>query len=129
MHSILILDDYQANLQGIDDVLRSEHYSVIEASTGLQAIENGMSGGPISLFVTDMDLPRSSGTDIALKLVASKPKLPVLFISATPMAWWTSRDLSNFKRFPPNRVDFIEKPFSVSQLLVRVRNLIGRTSQ
>jgi two-component system, cell cycle sensor histidine kinase and response regulator CckA len=129
MESILVLDDDAANLQGIADVLRSEHYSVVEASTGLQAIENGKSCGPISLFVTDMDLPRSSGTDIALKLVASNPNLPVLFISGTPMGWWTSRDVSNFKRFPPNRVDFIEKPFSLSQLLAKVRNLIGRTSQ
>ena len=129
MESILILDDDAANLQGIADVLRSEHYSVIEASTGSQAIENGKSCGPISLFVTDMDLPRSSGTDIALKLVASNPNLPVLFISGTPMAWWTNRDLSNFKRFPANRVDFIEKPFSLTQLLVRVRNLIQRTLQ
>ena len=128
MESILILDDDAANLQGIAGVLRSEHYSVLEASTGLQAIEIVKACGPMSLFVTDMDLPRSSGTDIALKLVASKPKLPVLFISGTPMPWWTSREVSNFKRFPPNRVDFLEKPFSVSQLLVRVRNLIGGTS-
>ena len=52
MERILILDDDPANLQGIADVLRSEHYSVLEASTGLQAIEEGKSFGPISLFVT-----------------------------------------------------------------------------
>ena len=127
MESILILDDDAANLQGIAGVLRSEHYSVLEASTGLQAIETVKACGPMSLFVTDMDLSRSSGTDIALKLVALYPNLPVLFISGTPRVWWTSRDVSNIQRFPPNSVDFLEKPFSVSQLLIRVRNLIGRT--
>ena len=129
MDRILILDDDPANLQGIGGVLRSERYFVLEASNGLQALEIGRTCGPISLFVTDMDLPYSSGTDVALKLVALCPNLPVLFISGTPMVWWTSPDVSNFKQFPPNSVDFIEKPFSVSQLLVRVRNLIGRTSQ
>jgi two-component system, cell cycle sensor histidine kinase and response regulator CckA len=125
--TILLLDDDEANLRGIADVLRSENYSVLAASTGLQAIETGKTCWPMSLFVTDMDLPHSSGTDIALKLVALYPNLPVLFISGTPMLWWTSRDVSNFKRFPPNSVDFIEKPFFVSQLVVRVRNLIERT--
>ena len=127
MERILILDDDAANLQGIAGVLRSEHYFVLATSTGLQAIEIGETCGPISLFVTDMDLPRSSGTEIALKLVALYPNLPVLFISGTPRVWWTSRDASNFKLFPPFSVDFIEKPFSLSQLLIRVRNLIGRT--
>ena len=59
MERILILDDDSANLQGIADVLRSEHYSVLAASTGLQAIETGKTCGPISLFLTDMDLMRS----------------------------------------------------------------------
>jgi len=127
MESILILDDDAANLQGIADVLRSEHYSVLEASSGLQAIEIVKACGPMSLFVTDMDLPHSAGTDIALKLVALNSTVPVPFISGTPRVWCTSRDVSNFQRFPPNSVDFIEKPFSVSQLLIRVRNLIGRT--
>jgi FixJ family two-component response regulator len=127
--TILILDDDEANLQGIGGVLRSERYSVLEASNCFQAIEAAKTGGPISLFLTDMDLPSSSGTEVALKLIALYPNLPILFISGTPRVWWTSRDVFNFKQFPPNSVDFIEKPFSVSQLLIRVRGLIGRTSQ
>ncbi len=127
MESVLILDDDPANLHGIADVLRSEHYSVLEASSGLQAIEAEKNCGLVSVFVTDMDLPQSSGTEIALKLLTLDPNLPVLFVSGTPMVWWTSRDASNFKQFSPTSVDFIEKPFSASQLLMRVRNLIGRT--
>jgi CheY-like chemotaxis protein len=125
--TILILDDDEANLQGIGGVLRSERYSVLEACNGSQAIEAAKTCGPISLFVADMDLPRSSGTEIALKLVALFPNLPVLFISGTPKAWWTNRDASNFERFPANNVDFIEKPFFASQLLMRIRDLLGRT--
>ena len=127
MERILILDDDPGNLHGIADVLRSEQYCVLEASTDLKALEMGKTCGFMSLFVTDMDLPSSSGTDIALKLVALFPNLPVLFISGTPRAWWTSRDVSNFKLFPPISVDFIEKPFSVSELLIRVGKLIRRT--
>ena len=127
MDTILILDDDTANLQGIAGVLRSEPYSVLEASTGPEALEKAKTGGRISLLVTDMDLTDSCGTDIALKLVALYPNLPVLFISGTPKFWWTRRDVSNFKQFWTNSVDFLEKPFSVSQLLVRIRNLLQQT--
>jgi CheY-like chemotaxis protein len=125
MERILILEDDAANLRGITDVLRSEDYSVLAAATGLQAIEIGAGRGPISLFITDMDLPVSSGTEIALRLVALYPDLPVHFIYGTPMVWWTSRNVSNFEQFPPYRVSFVEKPFSVAQLLTKVRTLIG----
>ena len=129
MDTILILEDNPANLHGIGSVLRCEHYSVLEASTGLQAIELAKNFGRMSLFITDMDLPYSSGIDIALKMVALYPNLPVLFISGIPMVWWTSHDTSNFKLLPQGQVDFLEKPFSVSQLLLKLRKLIGRTSQ
>jgi DNA-binding response OmpR family regulator len=129
VENVLILDDQPANLHGIADVLRFEHYSVLEASTGLQAIEIGRQCGPMSLFINDIELPDASGIDIALKLVALYPDLPVLVISGNPMDWWSTSDVSNFSRFPPNRVDFIEKPFSVSELKMRIRNLIGRRLQ
>jgi two-component system cell cycle sensor histidine kinase/response regulator CckA len=129
VENVLILDDHLAILHGIADVLRFEHYSVLEASTGLQAIEIGKKCGPMSLFVTDLELPDASGIDIALKLVALYPDLPVLIISGNPRDWWKSKDVSNFSRFPANRVDFLEKPFSASELKMRVRNLIGRRSQ
>jgi FixJ family two-component response regulator len=58
---------------------------------------------------------------------AATSTIPVLFISGTPRLWWTSRDVSNFKLFPPVSVDFIEKPFSGSQLLTKVGELIRRT--
>ena len=127
MENVLILDDDPANLQGIAGVLRSEDYSVLEASSGPQALEKAETCGRLSLLVTDVDLSDSSGTDIALKLVGMYPNLPVLFISGTPKFWWNCRDMSNFKQFWTNSVDFLEKPFSVTQLLVRIRNLLGRT--
>ena len=129
METILILDDDTETLECIGDMLRSEDYSVLEASTGLQAIEVGRQCGPMSLFMTDLQLPDGSGIDVAVKLLALYPDLPVLVISGNPMDWWASRDVSNFSRFPPNTVDFLEKPFFASELKMRVRNLIGRRTQ
>ena len=126
METILILDDDLAILECIGDVLRFEHYSVLEASTGVQAMEVGKQCGPLSLFITDIGLPDGSGIDVAVKLVALHRDLPVLVISGDPMDWWARKDVSNFSRFLPNKVYFLEKPFPASELTMRVRNLIGR---
>jgi two-component system cell cycle sensor histidine kinase/response regulator CckA len=124
--TILILDDDPSILECVGDVLRFDHYSVLEASTGLEALE-ARNFGPLSLLVTDIELPDGSGIDIALKLVALYPDLPVLVISGNTMGCLASKDVSNFSRFPPNKIDFLEKPFSASELTMRVRNLIGGT--
>jgi DNA-binding response OmpR family regulator len=123
---VLILDDHPATLHGIAGVLRSEHYSVMEASTGLQAIEIGRQCG-LSLLVTDIELSDLSGTEVALALYGLYSYLPILFMSGNAMADWRSR--INLKRLPADRVDFLEKPFSVSELLMSVRSLIVRRTQ
>jgi two-component system cell cycle sensor histidine kinase/response regulator CckA len=128
VETILILEDDLAILKCMGDILRYEHYIVLETSTGLEALEVGKRR-PISLLVTDIELPDGSGIDVAVKLVASYRDLPVLVISGNPMAWWARKDLSSFSRFPPNKMRFLEKPFAASELIMRVRNLIGRRSQ
>ena len=128
METILILDDDPAILKCMGDILRYEHYFVLETSTGLEALEVGKRR-PISLLVTDIELPDGSGIDVALKLVELYRDLPVLVISGNAMAWWARKDLSSFNRFPPTNVGFLEKPFSAFDLTMRVGNLIERRTQ
>src|SRR5260370_26643923 len=94
VETILILDDDPATLECIGDVLRFNHYYVLEASTGLQAIEIGRQCGPMSLFITDIELPDASGIDIALKLVVLYPDLPVLVISGNRWGWERAKDVA-----------------------------------
>ena len=129
MGSVLIVDDHPATLHGIADVLRSEVYSIQEASTGLQAIETGRQCGPLSLLVSDIELPDISGTDVALALNNLYPRLPILFVSGRAIADWRVRDRANLKRFAADLVDFLQKPLSISDLIMRVRALIGRRAQ
>jgi CheY-like chemotaxis protein len=124
--NVLVLDDHPANLHGIADVLRSEDYSVLEAATGLQAIETGRQCWKLSLLVSDIELPDLSGTEVALALYQFYPHLPILFMSGNAIADWRSQDRTNLRRFTADLVDFLEKPFSVSDLKMRVRGLVGR---
>ena len=129
VENVLILDDNPATLHGIADVLRSEYYSILEVSTGLQAIETGRQCERLSLLVSDIELPDLSGTEVAVALYAHYPHLPILFMSGNAIADWRSEDRTNLKRFTADVVDFIEKPFSASELKMRVRSVIGRRTQ
>jgi CheY-like chemotaxis protein len=123
--NVLILDDHPATLHGIADVLRSEEdYSILEASTGLQAIETGRECGLLSLLVTDIELPDLFGTEVALALYRIYPRLPILFISGNAIADWRIQDRANLKRFTADLVEFLEKPLSGAELKERVRKLI-----
>jgi two-component system cell cycle sensor histidine kinase/response regulator CckA len=127
--NVLILDDHPAMLHGIAEVLRSEDYSVLEAATGLQAIEIGRQCWRLSLLVSDIEVPDLSGTEVALALCGLYPHLPILFMSGNAIADWSSQDRTNLQRFIPDLVGFLEKPFSASDLKMRVRSLVGRRSQ
>ena len=127
MGPILILEDDSVTLQNIGDVLRSQHYRVLEATTSLEALETARRRGSISLLITKKDLPDASGIDVALELITLYPELPALITSSDPKAWWAHGGISNFSRFPPNNLDFMAKPFTASELLMRVRNLTGQT--
>jgi CheY-like chemotaxis protein len=126
---VLILDDHPATLHGIAVVLRSQGYSVMEASTGLQAIEIGRRCVRLTVLVSDIELPDLSGTEVALALYGLYPHLPILFMSGNAIADWRSQDKTNLKRLPADRVDFLEKPFSVSELLMSIWELANPNRQ
>jgi two-component system, cell cycle sensor histidine kinase and response regulator CckA len=130
VENVLVLDDYPAILHGIAEVLRSDDgYAVLEASTGLQAIETGRQCGTLSLLVSDIELPDLSGTEIALALSRLYPRLPILFMSSNEIADWNVRDRANFRCLAADLIGVIQKPFSISDLVMRVRDLIGGGAQ
>jgi CheY-like chemotaxis protein len=129
MKTILVLEDDPSNLQVFCTLLWSIGYNVLEATTGEEAIELGNHhSGSIDLFISDVAVPKPSGTDVAVELLKSHPTMPILFVSGTPMYAWDECDLCNFQRLPPDHTDFLEKPFRASVLLDKVSGLLVRTT-
>ena len=126
MKTILVLEDDASNMRAFRTTLSSEGYCVLEATTGNEAIEVGDSHAAIDLLVSDVRVPEPSGPAVALRLTNSHPSLGVLFVSGTPMDYWSKDDLDNFKQLPSDLVDFMEKPFRLSAFLNRVDELIKR---
>jgi CheY-like chemotaxis protein len=126
MKTVLVLEDDPSNMRGFSALLSLIGYSVLEATTGKEGIEAGNRQASIDLFLSDVDVPGPSGTEVALELIKSHPTMPILFVSGTPMYSWRQNDVDNFRQLPSDLVDFIEKPCRLSAFLEKVGELIEK---
>ena len=130
MKTVLVLEDDPGNMQAFSALLCAMGYRVLEATTGKEAIEAGTRQyEPIDLFLSDVDVPEPSGTEVALELINLHPAIPVLFVSGTPMYAWDRNDVDNFRQLQSHLVDFMEKPFALSAFVDKIVELIERRTQ
>lgn len=108
---ILLVDDDQPLRRAIADALRDEGYRVDEASDGVEALTACVRDRP-SLVITDCQMPHMTGPELVMRLAADPrfAAMPVIVMSGT------EAELSSAI------AGFLEKPFSISQLLSLVRS-------
>jgi DNA-binding NtrC family response regulator len=107
----LLVDDDEGILKTAGAMLRRGGYSVITASGPLQALRAAREfHGEIHLLLTDIVMPGMDGVALAQKLAAERPNLHILLITGYT-------DVRG-------RLPLIRKPFSMNQLLEKVRNVI-----
>ena len=126
---VLILEDDRSNLNVFSVVLSSHGFEVLQATTDKEAIDLAKGRSHIDLFVCDVGLGASSGTNVALQLRRVHANAPVLFVSGKPMYAWEKRDMNNYLRLPVDLVDYLEKPFRPSALLAKAHQLLEKRSQ
>jgi two-component system, cell cycle sensor histidine kinase and response regulator CckA len=99
--------------------LSDEHYRVLAAAGGPEALQLAAShDGLIHLLITDVVMPRMSGTELARRLIARRPELRVLYTSG-----YTEDAVVHQGVLEP-RTAFLQKPFAVEVLLRKVRELL-----
>jgi DNA-binding response OmpR family regulator len=119
MTKVLIVEDDPAILRGLADNLRFEKYDVLTATDGetgykLQRSENA------DLIVLDLMLPRMSGMELCRKLRAEGLQVPILMLTAR------SEEADRVIGLDLGADDYVTKPFSVRELMARVRALLRR---
>lgn len=104
-------------------VLRNLGYRVLEAENGEVALGIGKARiAEIDLLVTDVVMPRMSGPDLAERLRAFRPDLPVIFTSGY------ARGTTDARMMTPNAA-LLQKPFASSVLARAIRRVLdGRDS-
>ena len=113
--SILVVDDTQANLRLLMDLLGSQGYRVRPVPSGELALNSIRVSRP-ELILLDINMPGLSGYEVceALKNDPATCDIPIIFVSVKDEA------LDKVKAFSLGGVDYITKPFQAEEILMRV---------
>ena len=117
---ILVIEDEERIQSFLRRGLEAEGYAVVTAGDGRQGLELA-STGSWDLVVLDLLLPGLNGFRVLEEIRRSRPQLPVVILSART-------DLkTKLKGFELGARDYVAKPFSLDELLARIRvQLRGR---
>ena len=118
---LLLVEDDREIQEMLGDYLRTEAYEVVCASNGRDACRLFDEGG-IGLVLLDLMIPQVSGMDV-MEHIRKKSVVPIIILSA--------RDTEADKTLGlgMGADDYITKPFSVAEVLARVRANIRRVTQ
>ena len=121
---VLVVDDEDGVREFIERALGRLGYHVTAASSGEDALERvrGYFAEPIDLLITDVVLPGMSGPELAATLGASRPQMPVLYVSGY------ASDVTAFHGLPGLAAHVLAKPFGMDSLVRRVRTILDERS-
>ena len=118
MTRILLAEDEPAILDAVSYTLRAEGYDVDTTDDGELALEQARSRD-YDLMILDLMLPRLSGTEI-LRRVRQESPLPVIVLTAK------SAETDRVLGLEIGADDYVTKPFSMAELVGRVRAILRR---
>jgi DNA-binding NtrC family response regulator len=113
---IMVVEDTQASLRLLADLLTKHGYCVRPASDGSLALKSVAAKTP-DLILLDVSMPGMDGYEVCRRLKADERsrRVPIIFISAY------SETGQKVKGFDAGGVDYITKPFEPEEVLARVR--------
>ena len=120
MSSILVVEDDPAILRALADNLKSEAYTVFTAMDGDAGYKLIREKKP-DLVVLDLMLPKMSGFEVCHKLRVEAINTPILMLTAR------GEETDRVLGLDIGADDYMTKPFSVRELLARIRALLRRT--
>jgi DNA-binding response OmpR family regulator len=120
--SILVVEDEEAILRGLCDVLAFQGYAPEGVARGDLGLERALEAdAEPALVVLDVMLPGMNGFDVCEKLRGARPEIPILMLTARG----SEEDI--LRGFRSGADDYITKPFSVAELVARVAALLRRS--
>jgi len=118
---ILIVEDEPAMVQGLRDNFEYEGYEVISAGDGVVGLERALADNP-DLVVLDVMMPRMSGLDVCKQLKSKRPAIPIIMLTAR------GQEIDKVVGLELGADDYVTKPFSIRELMARVKAVLRRVS-
>jgi DNA-binding response OmpR family regulator len=119
MSRIIVIEDDRAILRGLKDNLEFESYEVLTATDGEQGYRLIREQSP-DLIVLDLMIPKMDGYELCRKVRSEGMTTPILMLTAR------SEETDRVHGLDIGADDYVTKPFSVPELLARIRAILRR---
>ncbi|MBE7026962.1 MAG: response regulator transcription factor [Ruminococcaceae bacterium] len=118
---VLIVDDERPIVDILKYNLEKDGYQTIEAYDGEMALDMALTRNP-DIILLDVMLPKMDGFEVCRKVREKKPSTPILMLTAR------EEEVDKVLGLELGADDYITKPFSVRELMARVKANLRRTS-
>src|SRR5437879_6428912 len=119
---ILLIEDDADLARGLEINLRAEGYSIVKAATGEQGIRLAFQQNP-NLVILDVMLPGINGFDVCRDLRQKGFEAPIILLTAK------AEEIDRVVGLELGADDYVAKPFSLRELLARVRARLRRVPE
>ncbi|MCX7590905.1 MAG: response regulator transcription factor [Kiritimatiellae bacterium] len=116
---ILIVEDDEALRLGLEENFKAAGYAVLSAGNGPEGLRLGLETAP-ELIILDIMLPGFSGYDVCRRLRERGKQMPIIMLTAR------HDEFDKLHGFELGADDYVTKPFSINELLARVRAVLAR---
>jgi two-component system alkaline phosphatase synthesis response regulator PhoP len=116
---ILIVEDEPNMVAGLRDNFEYEGYQVITAGDGAEGLNRALADAP-DLVVLDVMMPKMSGLDVCKQLKAKRPSIPIIMLTAR------GQEVDKVVGLELGADDYVTKPFSIRELIARVKAVLRR---
>ena len=117
---ILIVEDEPNMVAGLRDNFEYEGFQVLTALDGVEGLEKALKDSP-DLVVLDVMMPRMGGLDVCKQLKAKRPSIPIIMLTAR------GQEVDKVVGLELGADDYVTKPFSIRELLARVKAVLRRS--
>ncbi|MFP5263565.1 MAG: response regulator transcription factor [Blastocatellia bacterium] len=122
MQRVLIIEDEPDMVLGLRDNFEYEGYDVLVARDGKEGLSRALADNP-DVILLDIMLPKMSGLDVCRQLRSNGIDTPVIMLTAR------GQEIDKIIGLETGADDYVTKPFSIKELLARVRAHLRRSAR
>jgi DNA-binding response OmpR family regulator len=122
MKKILVVEDDPAILKGLEASLKEEHYEVLTATDG-EKCHQILKREKVDLIILDIMLPKKHGFDVCRDIRKEGIDTPIIFLTSK------KEEMDKVLGLELGADDYVTKPFSIRELLARVKALLRRKGE
>jgi DNA-binding response OmpR family regulator len=122
MQKILIIEDDPATVMGLEETLKEENFNVTTVMSGKMGYEKALTG-EYDLIILDLMLPEKSGIDVCKDLRKDGVNTPILMLTGK------KEEIDKVIGLEIGADDYVTKPFSIRELVARVKAILRRPKE